>query len=207
MKIIFAALVVAFTVGFASPSFADDNEPPCPDPLLDSFLSAVLLDGETPEPEPISKAEAEHIERCQAEAEAEAKVLAERQAVEKTKAEALAEARAKESAERQAAKNEEAEAKARTEAEILAEFENATAKVKSRVGEAFTLPLEPENHCEIIKAVFAMQVTAYLFSLEKINYGNLSYSSRKDAKKMAGMAAGKLQQSATIKMAVCENYY
>ena len=84
MKFAQILVVFIFTVVLASPSFADDEETPCPETKFNRLLANVA---DAP-PEAVSKAEAERIERCQAEAEAKA------EAEEKARLEAEAKAKA-----------------------------------------------------------------------------------------------------------------
>jgi len=119
MKFIVAALILAFTVEFASPSFAFD--------LLDAIEEKA--DELLPDTEVLEERANEVMERAAAEVEEVEEVEA-------------AEA--------------EDEARAQTLAKLEAKFENMMGENRSRVYEALILPLGPENHCEVAKAVLAM---------------------------------------------------
>ena len=126
MKFIVAALILAFTVEFASPSFAFD--------LLDAIEEKADELGEKadellPDTEVLEERANEVMERAAAEVEEVEEVEA-------------AEA--------------EDEARAQTLAKLEAKFENMMGENRSRVYEALILPLGPENHCEVAKAVLAM---------------------------------------------------
>ena len=171
MKFIVAALMLAFTVGFASPSFAFD--------LLDAIEEKADELGE--------KAD---------------ELLPDTEVLEE---------RANEVMERAAAKVEaveaEAEAKAQALAKLEAEFENMMGENRSRVYEALILPLDPENHCEVAKAVLAMQASVMFFTVKQINLGDFSYSEQDSLKDTFKEGIEKIRGFATLKMAVCDNYY
>ena len=178
MKFIVATLMLAFTVGFASPSFAFD--------LLDDIVEKADELGKKagellPDPDVLKERANEVIEQGAADAEVAAKA--------------------------QTVADELRAAAAETQAEIMAEFENTTRKSKSRLLKLLALPMEPENHCEVAKAVLAMRASGYLFLIKKINVGDLSSFDISDAKDDLESAVKETAALATIKMAVCENYY
>ena len=164
MKFIVAALILAFTVEFASPSFAFD--------LLDAIEEKA--DELLPDTEVLEERANEVMEQAAAKVEA---VEAE------------------------------AEAKAQALVKLEAEFENMMGENRSRVYEALILPLDTENHCEVAKAVRAMQASVMFFTVKQINLGEFSYSEQDSLKDTFKEGIQKIRGFATLKMAVCDNFY
>ena len=145
MKFILAALVLAFTVGFASPSFADDDELEC---------SGHLYVGDLVEPVPaeeFSEAETERHERC------------------RDKFEAERHERIKEWAESEAEQNAaEAEAEAKAEAELVAENEEMARKHNALAKAVMSLPVDPQNHCEFATGMLKLAMSGMMLHLKRL---------------------------------------
>lgn len=249
MKIIFAALVVVFAVGFASPSFADD-EPIVLVPLADEFnlLLNELSEGDAEKAQALAEKRAEQAEKRDEQAKAklddtlaklakmaeqgiQAKQAARSEVAAKSmswrinnpeaaaKAKARAETEAKRLVEAKTERDklavEEAErrkvlaaakraAKAQLEVNLMAEQQTLQRRAKSRLKNFLALPIAPENHCEAAKAMLAGAASALFFSMKANNV-----TSFRDEAEVEFFTTGvqNIGNIASLKMAVCENYY